>query len=856
MFIRLKLLALLRVLSVPHVRALATLLAILGFAGRLIAIDFTGLQPIGAVQSVTRNERGIALACAGGATMRLSVLAPDLVRVRTLFAGQPTEPDHSWAIARTGWPAVPFELREAADAITLTTAELEIVVRRAPLLVEFRDAATHRVINADERPVARDLKTGRVGAAKKLGLDEHFYGLGEKAARLDRRRGEFVMWNSDTPGYKEGTDPIYQSIPFYVGVDASASGAAYGIFYDNSWRSVFDFGRLTQEYAGYTADGGVLDYYFFHGPSLKKVIGRYTELTGRMPLPPLWALGHQQCRYSYYPDAMVEQIARTYRAHDLPLDVLYLDIHYMDGYRVFTWNPARFPDPAALTAKLARDGVKVVPIIDPGVKYQPEGGYAVFDEGLKHDYFLRQKDGSLYIGEVWPGKAVFVDYTREDARRWWGEQHRRLTSRGVAGIWTDMNEPADFTDQTGRRQKDIVCDDRGARTPFAKNRNVFALNMARATHEGLARLQPDRRPFVITRAGYAGIQRYSTMWIGDSNATFDQLALNIPMFASLGLSGETFVGSDLPGFIGRGDGELLARSYEVATFVPLCRNHGAIDNYDHEPWRYGAPYEDIVRKYLKLRYRLLPFLYTTLEEAHRTGVPLFRPLLLNFQDDPTALNLDDEFMVGDALLAAPVVRAGERGREVHLPRGVWYDFWTGAPVHTGSFFRTDAPLDHLPLYVRGGSIVPSTEPMNYVGEKPWNPLRFDVYPDADGAASGSLYEDDGLSPAYQTGAFRRTAISLARTPAGAQLTLAAPEGSYQPGARQFEFVIHGVGAGSRADQGPALPTAMTPGGVTLDGQPPDPTTADATAPGWWHDSIDALHVRLADDSRAHTLQFR
>ena len=346
-----------------------------------------------------------------------------------------------------------------------------------------------------------------------------------------------------------------------------------------------------------------------------------------MPLPPLWALGNQQSRYSYYPAAMVGQIAAAYRAHDLPLDVLYLDIHYMDAYRVFTWDPKRFPDPAALTAALGRDGLKVVTILDPGVKYQPAGGYPVFDEGLAHDYFLRRTDGSLYIGEVWPGQAVFVDYTRDDARQWWGEQLHALTDRGVAGIWTDMNEPSDFADKSGASQHNVVFDDLHARTPYAQNRNIFALTMARATYEGLARLQPDRRPFVITRAGYAGIQRYATMWTGDNNATFESLALNLPMFASLGLSGEAFVGADVPGFIGRGDGELLARSYQVACFAPLCRNHGAIDSYDHEPWRYGAPYEAIVRNYLNLRYRLLPFLYTTLEEAHRTGVPLFRPLL-------------------------------------------------------------------------------------------------------------------------------------------------------------------------------------------------------------------------------------
>lgn len=813
----------------------------------------------GALTTVTRDARGLLLVGDAGATIQLSVLAPDLIRVRTLFAGQPAAPDHSWAIARTAWAPVPFQVREDTATVTLATAELEVVIRRAPLLVEFRDAATHRLINADARPMTRDPRTGRLAVAKKLGLEEHFYGLGEKAARLDKRRGRFVMWNSDTPGYTEGKDPIYQSIPFYVGLE---DGRAYGLFYDNAHRSEFDLGNSSQDYAGYAADGGVLDYYFFAGPSLKKILGRYTELTGRMPLPPLWALGNQQCRYSYYPDTMVEQVAATFRAHDLPLDVLYLDIHYMNGYRVFTWDPARFPDPAAMTARLARDGVKVVTILDPGVKYQPlpagapapapaaepdrgpqDQSYYVFNEGLAHDYFLRRADGSLYVGEVWPGKSVLVDYTREDARRWWGDLCRALVSRGVAGIWTDMNEPADFIDRTGDTLKDIVFDDLGQRTRYPQNRNLFALNMARATYEGLQRLQPDRRPFVITRAGYAGIQRYSTMWTGDNNATFDALALNIPMFTSLGLSGETFVGSDLPGFIGRGDGELLARSYEVGFLVPLCRNHSAVDQYDHEPWRYGVPYENIVRKYLKLRYRLLPFLYTVLEEAHRTGVPLFRPLLLNFQEDPTTLNLDDQFMIGDALLAAPVVKAGERAREVYLPAGLWYDFWTGAPLTGGELRRVEVPLDHVPLYVRGGSIIPSTEPMNHVGEKPWDPLRLDVYPDAHGAATGSLYEDDGLTPAYQQGAFRRTTLRFSQTDETAQLTVSAPTGVFATPARQFEVILHvALPAGTIALDGHALPTLSAP--------------ATSGGSGWWSDARGTVHVRFTDDSQPHTLTLR
>ncbi len=813
-----------------------TFLVLLAAAAR--GVDFAGLQPIGSVTQVRAVAGGVELDCADGGSVHVSVLAPDLVRVRSLFAGQAGVPDHSWAIARTTWDPVAFQVHETNDAVTLTTAELEVVVHRAPLQVEFRDPATHRVINADQRPVSRDPQTGRVGAAKRLGLDEHFYGLGEKAARLDHRRAQFKMWNSDTPGYVEGTDPIYQSIPFYLGIEG---GRAYGLFYDNSYRSQFDLGHTTQDYAGYTADGGVLDYYFFQGPSAKKILGRYTELTGRMPLPPLWALGNQQCRYSYYPASMVEEIAAQYRARDLPLDVLYLDIHYMDGFRVFTWNHDRFPDPAALTAKLAREGIKLVTIVDPGVKYQPEGGYPVYDDGAKHGYFLRRASGAPYIGEVWPGKAVFVDYTRADARQWWGDLFHTLVDKGVAGIWTDMNEPSDFVDKSGETQRDVVFDDLGTHSPYAKNRNVFALNMARATYEGLERLRPNQRPFVITRAAYAGVQRYSTMWIGDSNATFDALALSIPMYQSLGLSGETFVGGDLPGFIGRGSGELIARSYEVAAFVPLCRNHAAIDDYDHEPWRYGAPYEAVVRKYLKLRYRLLPFLYTTLEEAHRTGVPLFRPLVLNFQDDPTTLNLDDEFMVGDALLAAPVIHDGARARDVYLPRGRWYDYWTGHVIAGGDLLRTDAPLDVIPLYVRGGSIVPSTDAMRFVGDKPWNPLRFDIYPDENGAATGSLYEDDGLSPAYKNGAYRRTGVTLATTSDGRELSVQAPAGAYAPGARDFEFLLHAT----------AKPTAVDVDGRAL----PEARAAEA-GNGWWIDDDTVVHVRLGDDGRAHSVHLR
>ena len=779
-------------------------------------IDVTQLEKIGPVASFTKTEKGITLNCRDNSQVQLTVLAPDLIRVRASFTRPIPKTDHSWAIAKENWQTPSWIVSETSETITLATSEVEAVVSRSPFLIDFRDPRTHKTINADEQPMVYDPKgtlskiqfdptAGTfVAAAKKLGFDEHFYGLGEKAARLDKRRGFFVNWNSDTPGYVDGRDPIYQTIPFYLGLQ---NGEAYGIFFDNSYRSYFDFGRLSQERIWFGAEGGELNYYFFYGPSIKKILSRYADLTGHMPLMPLWALGVQQCRYSYYPDSMVEEVVRQYRERDLPLDVIYLDIHYMNGYRVFTFDPKRFPNPKALTDRLSKQGVKVVVIVDPGVKYQPpaerarpintvrpelqpqEQRYYVFESGVSANVFQHRKSGQLFISKVWPGESVFVDFTRSDARKWWGDLHRAYTDNGIAGIWNDMNEPADFIDQTGGNQRDVISYDEGENTTHAKNRNVFGLLMARATYEGLSRLQPDRRPFVVTRAAYAGIQRYSTMWTGDTNSTWESLALNVPMFTTLGLSGEPFVGSDVGGFIGRANGEFLVRSYQIGFLAPFFRNHHAIDGYDQEPWRFGKYYEDIIRKYLKLRYQLLPFLYTTLEEAHRTGVPLFRPLMLNYQDDPNTYNLDDQFMIGDDLLVAPIVKPDVTSRLVYLPKGVWYDFWTNKKYAGGTMIRAEAPLETVPMFVRGGAIIPMAPEMKYVGEKPVDPISFAVYPDEKGLASATLYEDDGASLAYEHGTFRRTIVSVKRAGKGYFASIDVPVAQYSPGARKFSFVI-------------------------------------------------------------------
>ena len=495
----------------------------------LAAIDLSGMHVIGNISAVTRTADGLILDCDDHSQVRLQLLAPDMVHVRAAFQKKLPQRDHSWAIAKAEWDKIAPNVTETKDSVSLETSELRVVVNRGPLRVAFYDAHSGELINSDSSSMQYNPANGAVAATKSTVTGEHFYGLGEKAARLDKLHTAFQMWSSDTPAYTAGTDPIYQSIPFYIGLltgrsaRASQHTIAYGIFFDNSYRTHFDIAAADPKNVVFQSDGGEMDYYFMYGPSMKNVVSRYTELTGRLPLPPRWALGNQQSRWSYGSEREVKDIVSHYRQDKIPLDVIHLDIDYMNDYRVFTWNKDRFPDPKGLMKWLGEQGVKAVTIIDPGVKYEPDGKYDVFNEGTVHNYFLKQTNGETYVGKVWPGKAVFVDYTIPEAAKWWGDLHEGLLSAGVSGIWNDMNEPSDFDSQDGSKWKDVFNFDQGEHSKHAKMRNLFAMLECRATYEGLSRLRPNERPYLITRSGYAGIQRYATMWTGDCNSTWDAL---------------------------------------------------------------------------------------------------------------------------------------------------------------------------------------------------------------------------------------------------------------------------------------------------------------------------------------------
>nr|MBA2341133.1 glycosyl hydrolase [Pyrinomonadaceae bacterium] len=581
---------------------------------------------------------------------------------------------------------------------------------------------------------------------------EFYYGFGEKALPTARQGQMMAMWNTDTYAYPPGLDPIYQDIPFFI---ALRQGKAYGLFFDNTYRTNFDMGKSDPARYTFGATGGELNYYVCTGGQQrtpKEVLREYTDLTGRTPLPPLWALGYQQSRWSYYPEARVRELASTFRRKRIPADVIYLDIDYMDGFRVFTWDKTRFPRPAEMIKDLRNEGFRTVVIIDPGVKV--DENYPVYREGRAGNYFVKTKDGAEFHGHVWPGTCAFPDFTDARARGWFGSLYRKHLDEGIAGFWNDMNEPATFLPDkldepaiTHHPGKTFPLDVRhagdGLAGDHARYHNVYGMQMARATFEGLRRLQPNARPFVLTRAGYAGIQRYAAVWTGDNVASWEHLALTIPMLTNLSVSGVALIGADVGGFSGSPSGELYARWLQAAALTPLLRSHTEAGSRDQEPWSYGADYESINRQTIELRYQLLPYLYSLFEQQAATGAPVMRPLWFEYPSDVRTYLIEDQYLVGRDLLVAPVLREATAKRKVYFPRGdAWVDWWTGRRYEGGTEAEIDAPINRLPLFARVGATIPMQAVIQHTDQIIQTPLTLVIVPDAETKLT-VIYQDGG-----------------------------------------------------------------------------------------------------------------
>lgn len=752
---------------------------------------------VGDMPEPRREGHGLTFAN-GQAIASVTALTPHVVRVRL----SPTPRfgrDHSYAVVGRDLGDPGVVVTTDGDRSTLATAALRVTIRHKPFRVAIADAEGDSLDEDD--PALGTAVAGRMARVyKRLRSDETIYGFGEKTGRLDKRGWwlggySYTMWNTDAGGYDGGTDPLYASVPFFM---VMRNGRAHGILLDNTFRSNFDVGKQLRNVLSFGAEDGELDYYFIDGPDPKQVVERYTELTGRMPLPPRWALGYHQCRYSYYPEARVRFIADNFRQRRIPADVLWLDIHYLDGYNPLTWDRSRFPDPAGMIRDLRARGLRLVTIVDPHPKKQP--GWDVYDTGLAGGHFVKNADGTVYEAPVWPsnaerdpGPSVFPDFSRPATRAWWGGLYKRLTDAGVAGIWNDMNEPAIFVAPTWTMGLDVRHDNEGKPTDHREIHNVWGMLMTRATYEGLLKLRPDERPFVLTRATFAGGQRYAALWPGDNLSRWEDLRHSIPMLAGLGLSGMAFVGSDIGGFGESPAAELYTRWLQAGVFYPFMRTHTAIDTNDQEPWSFGAAYEGLNRRAIELRYELLPQIYNEMKLASETGVPALRPMMLEFPGDARAARLDDQFMFGSDLLVAPVLFEGRTRRELYLPQGDWYDFWSAERYHGGRSLEVPVTLASIPVFVRAGAFVFRQPVVQHTGEMAGQPLRVFVYPAP--RSEATLYEDDGLSFDYQRGGYlrRRFAQTRAADAAGADgsvvIEVGAAQGRYRPEARALELSV-------------------------------------------------------------------
>ncbi len=690
----------------------------------------------------------------------------------------------SYAIVNDKIGEVKFNFSDEGKYFIISTKDLNVEIFKDPCRVSIFDK-NMELINEDEKSFGVSFENGKVKCYKKLFDDESFFGLGEKTGDLNKRGNQYTMWNTDHPAYDNTWDPLYVSIPFFIG---ERNKKAYGIFFDNTYKSYFNMGASNNRFYWFGADAGEMNYYFIYGPEIKKVVSSYTELTGRMTMPPMWSLGYQQSKWSYYPESTVKRIAQTFREKEIPCDVIYLDIDYMNGYRVFTWNKDRFPNPQKMLGELKEEGFKIIPIIDPGVK--ADSNYFAAKEGLEKDLFVKYPDGVVYEGQVWPSWAYFTDFTKKEGRDWWGEKLSAMLKQGVAGFWNDMNEPSVW----GQAFPDMVqFYDNGFGASHRKIHNVYALEEARATYDAFQKYSPNERHFMLTRAGFAGIQRYSAVWTGDNVSNEESLRLACTMPQGLGLSGVSFTGSDVGGFIGVPSGRLFTRWMELGAFTPFFRGHSAINQKDKEPWAFGGEVEGWVRNIISLRYKLLPFFYNEFYNSSVTGLPIMRPMFLNYQNDDECYSDEAQyqFMIGDNLLVAPVLSETSNFKKLYLPEGKWFDWWTGKIYEGNQWIIVEAPIDHIPFFIKEGAFIPMQNVEQYVGEKKMDELKVVVFPSSQ--SKYSFYEDDGISYDYKNGKYSLTEFESKRGNNSGTITIKNSHDNYDTGRKDFFLKVLNTG---------------------------------------------------------------
>lgn len=683
--------------------------------------------------------------------LELQVLRDSVLRFRYGTRGK-LEPDFSYAIDKDGLRGYNhLEITEEKEFYIISTSKLVCEIEKASLQHKIYDKKGN-LINEDELGFhyeeSYEFGGNVVKMSKKAQPKESFYGMGDKPMHSNLKGKRVQNWVTDEYAFGKDKDPIYKSIPFYIGLNNSQ---AYGVFFDNSFRSFFDFCQERHAVTSFWAQGGEMNYYFIYGPDMPQVVQSYTNLTGKAELPPMWALGYHQCKWSYYPEARVREVAKQFRSLQIPCDGIYLDIDYMDGFRCFTWNKEYFPDPKKMVSDLDKDGFKTIVIIDPGIKIDKD--YPIYREALEKDYFCKRADGPYMIGKVWPGECNFPDFTKPEVRTWWSGLFKELISEvGVKGVWNDMNEPAVMEVPNKTFPNDVRHDYDGHPCSHRKAHNVYGTQMARATYNGVKKYIYPKRPFVITRSAYSGAQRYGSSWTGDNVASWEHLWVANVQVQRMCISGMSFTGTDIGGFAEQPTGELYARWIQLGVFHPFCRTHSSGHHGDQEPWTFGEEVLDISRKFIELRYTLLPYLYTAFYEYAEEGIPILKPIFYVDQEDEQTHYRTDEFVFGQHILVCPILEPNSKGRRMYLPRGLWYNFWTNELLSGGKELWVDAELDSMPIFVKSGAIIPRYPVQQYVGEKKIEELKLQVYY-KNGTEKSTVFEDAKDGYDYKKGRF-------------------------------------------------------------------------------------------------------
>lgn len=755
----------------------------------LLVFNMGWSQEKSAITNAHAEKNKAVFSFESGAEISLEFLNSKNIKFWFSPTGDFQRNNNSFAVVNEDFdPEFSINLNESASNYEIFTEDLRVVITKLPFKIQIFNKY-QRLILGDTDDQAYVVNGTEIRTTKVLRNDEHFFGLGEKTGTLNRRGKSYTMWNSDKPCYSENEDPLYKSIPFFM------SSYNYGIFFDNTYKTKFDFGKESNEYFSFSSPDGPFIYYFFYGKDFKEIINSYTKLTGKPIMPPKWAFGWSQSRGLLTNESLTREIAEEYRKRNIPCDIIYQDIGWVEGLQNFEWAKEKYQNPKKMLADLADNGFKVIVSQDPVVSQATKKQW---EEADANGYFTKDKNTGKTYDMPWPwgGNAGVVDFTKLATADWWGQLQQIPINDGVKGFWTDMGEPAWSNEESTERlnmQHHLGMHD--------EIHNVYGLTWDKVVTEQFEKHNPNQRVFQMTRAAYAGLQRYTFGWSGDSgngedvNDGWVNLANQIPVGLSAGLGLIPFWTTDISGYCGditdySEFAELYVRWLQFGIFNPLSRAHHEGNNAV-EPWLFGEQAEKIAKASIELKYQLHPYLYSYARESYDTGIPIMRPLVLEYPNDENTFNIDDQFMFGEALLIAPVVEKGANVRSVYFPKGDWIDYNNPTIKYSGGT-TIDYPvlLETIPMFVKSGSIIPKSPIMPFIGALKNAPVILEIFP-SDKMNAFILYEDDGETNNYKNDEFSLTSIKAENSEKSLKIEIGEPQQHrFKTTNRNFLLEIH------------------------------------------------------------------